>query len=174
LRYDRFKTAWEDWLAANAGFDWCNERVVEKIELVLARLQLSFKRSLTGKSLACKLAERFGTVFSQEMKKHALSEKNTDDWKEGGRGIEEARRIFDLAFPKNVIADIVFTAKQKDSLRKVFADIYPRYFEVTLKLWKVVLQLAKLQSIYPPATLHDCDEGSDENPVRLGNTMLGG
>jgi hypothetical protein len=33
--------------------------------------------------------------------------------------------------------------------------------------------LGQLKSIYPPATLHDCEDDNDENPVRLNNTALG-
>ena len=33
--------------------------------------------------------------------------------------------------------------------------------------------LGKLSNTYPGATLHDCDDGSDINPVRLDNTALG-
>ena len=37
----------------------------------------------------------------------------------------------------------------------------------------LVHALADLRNTYPRATLHDCDEGSDFNPVRLGQTALG-
>lgn len=168
LQYERFKKAWEDWLVVNAKFDWCAERVLEKIERGVARLQPTLSQIRTRKSLACQLAERFGTVFSQEMKKNVLAEKNIGNRK------QEVRRIFDLAFPGNTIADIATFRQPNSALREMFADIYAPYFEVTTKLWKVVLQLAKLQSIYPPATLHDCDDGNDDNPVRLDHTMLGG
>jgi hypothetical protein len=50
---------------------------------------------------------------------------------------------------------------------------YQRYTEVSYRLWAVVNLLGRLTSIYPPATLHDCDDGSDDNPVRLGQTALG-
>ncbi len=33
--------------------------------------------------------------------------------------------------------------------------------------------LNNLKSVYPVATLHDCDEGSDFNPVQLNKTILG-
>jgi hypothetical protein len=33
--------------------------------------------------------------------------------------------------------------------------------------------LSRLRNVYPGATLHDCDDGSDHNPVRLDNTALG-
>jgi hypothetical protein len=33
--------------------------------------------------------------------------------------------------------------------------------------------LDELYTIYPPGTLHDCEEGDDENPVILGKTAIG-
>ena len=33
--------------------------------------------------------------------------------------------------------------------------------------------LDELYTIYPPGTLHDCEEGDDENPVILGKTHIG-
>jgi uncharacterized protein YegP (UPF0339 family) len=33
--------------------------------------------------------------------------------------------------------------------------------------------LAEIRSVYPVATLHDCSEGDNENPLILGNTVLG-
>jgi hypothetical protein len=37
----------------------------------------------------------------------------------------------------------------------------------------LVLLLATLHSVYPEATLHDCDESVNTNPVMLGKTILG-
>jgi hypothetical protein len=45
------------------------------------------------------------------------------------------------------------------ALRKALADL----IEV----------LQGLKTVYPAATLHDCEEGDDSNPVRLGSTNLG-
>ncbi len=33
--------------------------------------------------------------------------------------------------------------------------------------------LNDLYTIYPPGTLHDCEEGNDENPIVLGHTQIG-
>lgn len=38
---------------------------------------------------------------------------------------------------------------------------------------QLIQLLQRLRTVYPSATLHDCEEGSDENPVRLDNTNLG-
>jgi hypothetical protein len=38
---------------------------------------------------------------------------------------------------------------------------------------RLVSILGALRSVYPQATLHDCDAGDDETIVRLGSTALG-
>ena len=37
----------------------------------------------------------------------------------------------------------------------------------------LIAALERLRTVYPPASLHDCQEGEDENIVRLGATTLG-
>ena len=37
----------------------------------------------------------------------------------------------------------------------------------------LVLLLKTLHTVYPEATLHDCDESVNTNPVMLGKTILG-
>jgi hypothetical protein len=37
----------------------------------------------------------------------------------------------------------------------------------------LVTLLSTLHTVYPEATLHDCDESEDPNPVMLGKTILG-
>jgi hypothetical protein len=38
---------------------------------------------------------------------------------------------------------------------------------------ELIRLLQELKTVYPSATLHDCEEGSEENPVRLDHTNLG-
>ncbi|HEY5564611.1 MAG TPA: hypothetical protein VIL33_03405 [Rhodothermia bacterium] len=45
--------------------------------------------------------------------------------------------------------------------------------ELTDTLRELIQLLQRLKTIYPAARLHDCSEGEDENPVRLGSTNLG-
>ncbi|WP_262965039.1 hypothetical protein [Methylobacter psychrophilus] len=169
--YTRFKTAWAGWLEANAKFRWDNEQVLRKMELALSVLGISRSNVLTRKRRTSQLAERFGAIFSEEMRTNALEDKifNTREEQQ-----KEVLRIFNLAFTGNKIRDFGIILKDENELAKKFSNIYSRYIDVTIKLWKVLLSLSKLQSIYPPATLHDCDDSNDDNPVRLGSTMLGG
>lgn len=164
FRYKRFREAWEAWLTANTPFDWCAERVQQKLAAAIDPRKTAERRN----QLACDLAEQFGVVFAQEMKANVLAGKafDTDDNRRA-----EVTRIFALAFPDGVAARF---GVSDATLRALFVSIYANYIDVSTKLWAVVLQLAQLQSIYPSATLHDCDDGNDDNPVRLGSTMLGG
>lgn len=51
------------------------------------------------------------------------------------------------------------------------ADNQPTYQEANDKMVEI---LSKLHSVYPMATLHDCEESdADKNPVMLGKTILG-
>jgi len=60
-----------------------------------------------------------------------------------------------------------------DAIGTLLTDRYNAYKDVSYRLWIVVSLLSTLRNTYPAATLHDCDDGSDANPVRLDNTALG-
>jgi len=59
------------------------------------------------------------------------------------------------------------------AIAQLLDERYGAYKEVSYRLWVVVNLLGNLRNTYPGATLHDCDDGSDHNPVRLDNTALG-
>jgi hypothetical protein len=66
-----------------------------------------------------------------------------------------------------------FKAGTADVIAALLGERYDAYKEVSYWLWVVVNLLSQLRNAYPGATLHDCDDGSDHNPVRLDNTALG-
>lgn len=53
------------------------------------------------------------------------------------------------------------------ALRKGGAD------DIRLPARRLIRHLAGLTTVYPAASLHDCDDGDDETPIRLGSTALG-
>lgn len=168
LHYDRFRKAWEEWLLLNADLEHRAEQMTRKLELGLATLGIEPPKPKTRRQLACELAGWFGAVFSEEMQKNVQREKSISNRK------QEVRRIFNMAVKLRSASLSGISEEQKKNLRELFASLYPAYFNTTWKLWKVLLLLTKLQSAYPSATLHDCEEGRDRNPVRLGSTVLGG
>jgi len=163
----RFKEAWNHWRELNAGFDWCMEQVRTKID---AAIQTTI--GLPGPRAAAEmLAVEFAACFSQEMKNNVMN--GTVISLDGSPA--EVRRIFMITLKQTMIPlkQNGVTTAELDNLRNRFAEIYSGYIEVTMALWNVLLLLPELSSSYPSATLHDCDDGNDRNPVRLGSTSLG-
>ena len=68
---------------------------------------------------------------------------------------------------------MTFKPDTAKTIETMLAGRYDTYKEVSYRLHIVVDLLSRLRNTYPVATLHDCDEGSDRNPVRLGQTALG-
>lgn len=63
-----------------------------------------------------------------------------------------------------------------------FEDVYKKWLqtkaegpseESTKALNNLISTMRKIRSVYPVATLHDCDEDEGENPLLLDNTALG-
>jgi hypothetical protein len=70
-------------------------------------------------------------------------------------------------------AGFTFAQDVAEEIGALLRERYATYTEVSYRLYLLVHALAELRNTYPRATLHDCDEGSDFNPVRLGQAALG-
>lgn len=85
------------------------------------------------------------------------------------------KNTFITNFKTNPIAFSDKTEKLSDRIIRLLKTHY--YSADTIKLLTAHDNLlgvfSKLKSIYPPATLHDCEDGNDDNPVRLDQTVLG-
>jgi hypothetical protein len=161
-QFERFENAWRQWLDANAGFDWTEERLQERVEAVLSAGFISGPRQ---KSALCKCAAdivtKYGASFYDWM---------ADNFKAGHAFEDFAAFEPDTT---SLCAGFVFKPDVAAAINALLKDRYDAYKEVSYRLWVVVNLLSKLRNTYPGATLHDCDDGSDQNPVRLGQTALG-
>jgi len=165
--YDRFVKAWQTWLAAQSSIDRCNEEIAGLVRLWLQELPAPSPDVLTAE----RIITRFGEEFSIKMKQNVLEGKNFVH--QEGILESEISNIFNTAFPLAQIMQVTVTSKQKDALLDIFILVYRDLADISMKHWDLVLLLEKLHNVYPVATLHDCNEGSDENPVRLNATALG-
>lgn len=167
-QFERFEGAWCDWLNANAGFDWTEERLQERIQAILAESLVSAsgtRAPLEERICLCALAilTRYGAHFYQ--------------WMEGlfrSGAYDPATPL--PAFPVEIPPDCAGLSLQEgtmERIRELLEDRYQAYREVSYRLRVVLDLLTRLNNIYPAATLHDCDEGNDTNPVRLDTTALG-
>lgn len=166
-QFERFEAAWCSWLEANAAFDWTRERLLERVEAILIEsvqpegnpTQAELSKAICA--CATTILQAYGSEFYDWMQANLQA------------GLEPD------AFPPFSPAAIVlcsgftFAADTTERLQDLLSDRYTAYSEVSYRLWVLMDRLRLLRSVYPGATLHDCDDGSDENPVRLGSTALG-
>ena len=162
-QFERFEGAWFAWLKTNSTFDWGNERLHDTVETILAN------NLLPGKTLE---EENICGCASNILSKYGMAYNN---WMESnfreGRTLEKFS-AFDP--PKLALcSEKSFKTGTKTKLATFLSQKYQQYTQVSYQLRVVVNLLANLRNTYPGATLHDCDDGSDQNPVRLGSTALG-
>jgi hypothetical protein len=169
-QFERFEAAWCKWLDANAAIDWTEERLQERVEAILASNVVTGPAA--GKSQRdelCKCAAAIVTKYGMDF--YNWMDANL----KAGDAFENFTAFNFTAFDDGVVPcnGFTFKADTAAAIEALLKDRYETYKEVSYRLRIVVNLLSKLTNSYPDATLHDCDDGSDHNPVRLGQTALG-
>ena len=161
-QFERFEAAWHRWLDANAEIDWTEERLLERVQAIL---EINLLTASVQKAAICQCAKeilnQYGTAFHK--------------WMDGNLKAGLAPKTFSPFSPPTIslCAGMSFKPGTAEAIAQLLKDRYDAYREVSYRLWIVVNLLSELRNTYPGATLHDCDDGSDHNPVRLDNTALG-
>lgn len=183
-QFSRFEKAWVDWLTANAPFDWQKEtRLLHKrVEsLVLKYETRRPKENRLAMTCHCSdlLIGYFGNRFRNWI--DDLVSKGTDPSDETVTSqLEAIWTVFmnditliyryDLAF---CLPGLQHAKTFWAQLKALLLSQYGKWMLVSYRLNALIRLYSDLSSIYPTATLHDCDDGSDDNPVRLNTTILG-
>jgi hypothetical protein len=165
--YKRFKDAWDAWLAALPE----RQRSEWKPAGFFSRVQETM-RGMIGSRLdpaqtARQALEQFGDLFDRAMRELATAGDAVNDPK------SVVAEIFEEALDCEPFDSSSLSADELASLKALFIELYAPRVHDSLLLREVVAMHARLTSIYPPATLHDCVDGNDLNPVRLDSTILG-
>ena len=161
-QFERFEGAWCAWADADAAIDWTEERLQDTVlEILTAGVTAPDVDHETLCTCAATILATFGTHFREWM----------DDNLAAGTPLDELT-AFDPPDPA-LCAGLTLDEGVAGDIRDVLRLRYATYTEVSYRLHVLVHALADLRNTYPRATLHDCDEGSDFNPVRLGQTALG-
>lgn len=159
--FDRFEAAWLAWSAEDALVDWTTERLPEAVaEILTAGLATPDTAEAVGNCAAAMLTT-LGRAFGAWL----------DDLVAAGESPDQAGPI---VWPDTLPdCGLSFQPGVVDAVLAFASDRYSGYVAVSYRLRLLVRELAGLRNTYPHATLHDCDAGSDANPVRLGHTALG-
>jgi hypothetical protein len=160
-QFERFEDAWCAWVDADALIDWTGEHLHDTVRELLAAGAAADVSDNALCGCATEILQQFGSSFRR--------------WQDAGlaAGIPlESFAAFDPPTP-TPCASLAIAPGVTEHIRDVLLERYSRYTEVSYRLALLVEALGELRNTYPRATLHDCDEGSDFNPVRLGHTALG-
>ena len=162
-QFERFENAWCAWLEANARFDWSTERPQARVQAILREGMDALPAGGEAALCACAAA----IVASRGIAFDAWIEANMAE------GRAPAGFTSFAPDPVQLCAGMGFKADTAARIEELLASRYAAYTEVSYRLRVLLALLAGLRNVYPGATLHDCDDGSDLNPVRLGSTALG-
>jgi hypothetical protein len=165
--FDDFAAAWCDWLKSNAEIDWTQERLQERVQAILASKLTKDSVVKLKKNELCLCAATIVTEFGS----HFYT------WMNNKFKPKSVLKDFDFktfVIPQVTLCkDLEFEADTATTIQNLLKTHYKNYVEVSYRLKRVLTLLSTLHSSYPPATLHDCDDANDQNPVRLGSTALG-
>jgi hypothetical protein len=160
-QFERFEKAWCRWLHANAAIDWTEERLLARVQAILAVNLTSPAPQSALCNCATAILTKYGIEFFAWMQANLTA----------GHAFEALTTF--APSPVTLCAGMSFKPGTASAVGKLLGERYGAYQEVSYRLWVVVNLLSKLRNVYPGATLHDCDDGSDLNPVRLNSTALG-
>ncbi|PSR12308.1 MAG: hypothetical protein DA408_06840 [Bacteroidetes bacterium] len=181
-QFDRFEAAWCAWLEANSPFLWqsLNEQLQRQTELWLqSALGMADPTTCTCARL---LLAYFGDRYRQWIDQLVDAEADLGDL--DSLRTELATTVLDAFWDDLQLAAAndpqfcpVWQIPKEDSrwveLQTIWLALYGEWITVAHRHNVLLRVFNDLRSIYPTATLHDCDDGSDDNPVRLDNTILG-
>ncbi len=160
-QFDRFEDAWCRWIDADAVVDWGEEQLLETVVVALG----SGETDGVGRTQLCDCAAQilaqFGAHFRDWMDANVAAGNRWEDFTEFDAPDDVGCHALDIA--PDVAEQISALLRQR----------YGRYAEASYRLGVLLDALSSLRNTYPTATLHDCDAGSDANPVRLDQTSLG-
>ena len=160
-QFERFENAWCAWLQANAAFNWTQERVQARVQAILGAGLSGAVDEAKLCACAADLTQVWGLAFDAWMEANIASGRQPADFSPFAPA------------PLLLCSGIGFAPGTAAQVEALLRNRYTAYTEVSYRLRVVLALLGNLRNTYPGATLHDCDEGSDLNPVRLGSTALG-
>ena len=160
-----------DWSAVSEGKDWSalNTELIGGTRLRLDVDREEDIRLLLG---------YFGDVFQRGMQRLLADDPATDRVTEANLETIWAEFLEDLETirqrdPSLVKRWKIGTGEPRPEWKAWLLSRYRSLATTSLRLHRLLSALRSTGSVYPTATLHDCDDGEDENPVRLGHTSLG-
>ncbi|MBU3699184.1 MAG: hypothetical protein FGM33_04120 [Candidatus Kapabacteria bacterium] len=165
-QFDRFEQAWYRWREADSRYDWSEYDPEQRL-----RAWLNHNVRALDVEDRCSCASAIVSAYGEQFRLWM------DDLIMKQEGIDDSILLpeFEISWDSKDVAQC--SGKLDRRLRKrVLAFLraeYSQLITVSYRLTVLVRLLESLTNVYPKTTLHDCQDGSDINPVRLNRTSLG-
>lgn len=169
----RFETAWCAYLEANRAFDWTlindelESAVLSLLPGVAKMTDLRLLLGYYGENLRTLLATE--AAAETELSVATRSNWAATVWSDFTADLVAIRRNDSALYARLGLS----SAARLGRLRDVLEGRYAAWLDISFLLHRLLLVLGDMTSAYPTATLHDCDDGDDDVPVRLDQTSLG-
>ena len=140
--------------------DWTQEQLQQTVVELLGASATSTADHQALCSCAATILAAFGSAFREWMETKIAAGKPLDGFTS-------------FTPPTPTCSGMTIDDDMARAIRTLLTQRYASYTQVSYRLHILLRLLGELRNTYPRATLHDCDAGSDFNPVRLGQTALG-
>ncbi len=180
FQFDRFEQAWCSWLEENNNFLWqpLGTELQRQTELWLAEVSGQANNCYCAEMMLSYFGDRYRRWISRLVDEEAdltdlealQARIETDVWQPFRNDLSIALVNDPQLCP---LSDLESTDERWADLLSRWQVYYGDWITVAYRHEVLLRIFGELTSIYPTATLHDCDDGNDDNPVRLDNTILG-
>lgn len=159
-QFNRIQTAWCTWLTSSLTVVWSEENLEARLSALLQKHVVPVTKQDLG-ACARTIISQFGSEFFDWLTTHLNA----------NHPLEQLTDFSPSAI--KLCTGLSFAPETTTEIASLLTERYEAYKLPAYHLGELLKQLKLLNNLYPIATLHDCDDGSDQNPVRLGQTALG-
>jgi hypothetical protein len=173
FQMNAFHKAWNEWTIANknllSSFEpQLHHQFENYFKAFAIKNNLVYEHDLT-----CLLIRQILGEFGEQLRRWILT--NADSTITHNQWESQIVTLIEAALTKFALTNPKFS-----DLRDITVEYYTdnanakkkHKQDVMFKHAKLIAIFNKLKSVYPPATLHDCEDGDDGNVVRLDNTVI--
>ena len=173
FQFNTFWQAWCAWLTALNNLDDQETPLTTQVQGILGE-HLRLNGVVATAATVCACAQGILAVFGEALRAWIINEINYRAILTPAQWQQQLTDMYALHLQDQAFAcGFTLTPAFKDDLKALILTYYGNKLTVLQTHAALLAVLGQLKSIYPPATLHDCEDGNDDNPVRLDATTIG-
>ncbi|KAA3438750.1 hypothetical protein [Rufibacter hautae] len=172
FQFNLFRKSWAAWGTELLALDPYEPALEKQVEALLAAHFLETGEKQKPETL-CACASALAAAYADALRNWLDVAENQEivlkaaDWR------KQLTDLFVLSPTESPQTCPALPSTFFTKLKNLLVEYYRYKLPLLQTHARLVRTLGQLKSMYPPATLHDCEDGNDDNPVRLDATFLG-